>query len=85
MRTLKGEPSGALFGFILRIENLIKELSPDKIVVAFDTKGKTFRNDIYPEYKANRDAPPRGVGDTNPIYKRVSGEEGDRIYRSTRL
>jgi len=61
LRTLKGEPSGALFGFVSRVENLIHELKPDKIVVAFDSEGKTFRNKIYPEYKANRDEPPEDL------------------------
>ncbi len=69
LRTLKGEPSGALFGFVSRIENLISELKPDKIVVAFDSKGKTFRNDIYPEYKANRDAPPEDLVTQIPYVK----------------
>ncbi len=58
MRTLKGEPSGAVFGFVNRIEFLSRELKPDKIIVAMDSKGKTFRHELYPEYKKNRDLPP---------------------------
>ncbi|MEN8222358.1 MAG: DNA polymerase I [Acidobacteriota bacterium] len=69
LRTLKGEPSGALFGFVSRIENLISEVKPDKLVVAFDSKGKTFRNDIYPEYKANRDDPPEDLVTQIPYVK----------------
>ncbi|MCK5005122.1 MAG: hypothetical protein KAS21_08535, partial [Candidatus Aminicenantes bacterium] len=76
MRTLKGEPSGALFGFVTRIENLIRDLSPDKIVVAFDSKGKTFRNDIYPDYKANRDAPPEELVTQIPFIKEYLEKRG---------
>ncbi len=76
MRTLKGEPSGALFGFVTRIENLIRDLSPDKIVVAFDSKGKTFRNDIYPKYKANRDAPPEELVTQIPFVKEFLEKRG---------
>ena len=69
LRTLKGEPSGALFGFVSRIENLISEIKPEKIVIAFDSKGKTFRNDLYPEYKANRDEPPEDLVTQIPFVK----------------
>ncbi len=76
LRTLKGEPSGALFGFISRIENLITELKPDKLVVAFDSKGKTFRNDIYLEYKANRDEPPEDLVTQIPYVKEFLEKRG---------
>ena len=58
MRTLQGEPTGAVFGFISRVESLIQELRPDRLVVAFDSKEKNFRRDLYPEYKAKRLLPP---------------------------
>jgi DNA polymerase-1 len=58
MRTLEGEPTGAIFGFVNRTENLIKELKPDKIAAAFDVRGKTFRHQLFPEYKAKRLSPP---------------------------
>lgn len=58
MRTLKGEPTGAIFGFISRVESLIHELHPKRLVVAFDSKEKNFRRDLYPAYKAKRLQPP---------------------------
>ena len=58
MRTLKGEPTGAVFGFISRVESLIQELQPGRLVVAFDSKEKNFRRELYPEYKAKRLLPP---------------------------
>ena len=58
MRTLANEPTGAIFGFISRVESLIKELSPGRLAVAFDSRQKTFRRELYPEYKAKRQLPP---------------------------
>jgi DNA polymerase-1 len=50
----KGEPTGAIFGVINMLRKLIKEYQPDYLAVIFDAKGKTFRNDMYAEYKAHR-------------------------------
>ncbi len=58
MRTLQNEPTGAVYGFISRMESLIKELRPARLAVAFDCKEKTFRRELYPEYKAKRQMPP---------------------------
>ncbi len=49
-----GHPTGAIYGVLNMLRKLIKDEQPDKVAVVFDAKGKTFRNDIYPEYKANR-------------------------------
>jgi len=58
MRTLKGEPTGATYGFITRTENLIRDLNPHRIGVAFDVREKTFRHELFPGYKAKRLSPP---------------------------
>ncbi|WP_018691444.1 DNA polymerase I [Algicola sagamiensis] len=50
----KGEPTGAIYGVINMIKSLQKQFSPTEMVVVFDAKGPTFRNDMYAEYKANR-------------------------------
>ena len=50
----KGQDTGAIYGVINMLKSLIKEYQPTHIAVVFDAKGKTFRDDIYPEYKANR-------------------------------
>ncbi len=49
-----GQPTGAIYGVINMMKSLCKQYDSKRIVVIFDAKGKTFRNDIYPEYKANR-------------------------------
>jgi DNA polymerase-1 len=50
----EGQPTGAVYGVVNMLKSLLKEYQPDSIGVVFDAKGKTFRNDLYPEYKANR-------------------------------
>jgi DNA polymerase I len=50
----KGEPSGAIYGVINMIQKHLTEGGPDYFAIVFDAKGKTFRNDMYKEYKANR-------------------------------
>jgi DNA polymerase I len=52
--TSQGHPTGAIYGVLNMLRKLIQDEQPDYIAVVFDAKGKTFRNDIYPEYKANR-------------------------------
>ncbi len=49
-----GQPTGAIYGVINMLKSLCKQYDSQRISVIFDAKGKTFRNDIYPEYKANR-------------------------------
>jgi len=58
MTTPKGEPVNAVYGVLSMLSKLITAYDPSHIVLARDTSGGSFRNEIYPEYKANRGAPP---------------------------
>ncbi len=58
LRTSKGEPTGALRGVLSMLRRLVIDDKPDYFAVVFDAPGKTFRDDWYPEYKANRQAMP---------------------------
>ncbi len=58
LRTAAGEPTGALRGFISMLRVLRQQVTADYIACVFDAKGKTFRDDLYAEYKANRTAMP---------------------------
>jgi len=49
-----GEPTGTIYGVINMIRKLLKDYPTEHMVVVFDAKGKTFRDELYPEYKANR-------------------------------
>jgi len=54
LSTASGQPTGAITGVLNMIGSLKKDYPNGNVVVIFDAKGKTFRNDLYPEYKANR-------------------------------
>jgi DNA polymerase-1 len=54
----EGHPTGAIRGVINMMRSLQKGYPESQIIVIFDAKGKTFRNDMYPEYKANRPSMP---------------------------
>ncbi len=54
LRNRDGEPTGAIYGVINMLRRLRKETAADYIACVFDAKGKTFRDDLYPDYKANR-------------------------------
>jgi DNA polymerase I len=55
----KGQATGAVYGVANMIKKLIKDYQPEEIAVVFDAKGKTFRDEWYPEYKANRPPMPQ--------------------------
>jgi DNA polymerase I len=57
----KGEPTGAIFGVINMIRSLLNQYDPTHIAVVFDAKGGSFRNEIYSEYKATREAMPENL------------------------
>ena len=50
----KGQPTGAIKGVVAMLKKLVEDYQPEHMAVVFDAKGKTFRDDLYPEYKANR-------------------------------
>ena len=54
------EPTHMTFGFMRMLLNLLRDYSPEHLALVMDVSGDkgTFRNEIYPEYKANRDPPP---------------------------
>ena len=54
MHAKDGTPTNALFGFINSFENIIRDFNPSHLVAVFDAGSETFRNEMYPEYKANR-------------------------------
>jgi DNA polymerase-1 len=55
----KGQPTGAIYGVANMIKRLVKDYSPALLAVVFDAKGKTFRDEWYPQYKAHRPPMPQ--------------------------
>ena len=54
----RGEPTGAVYGVTNMLRSLIKEYQPQLMAVVFDARGKTFRHEMYSDYKANRPSMP---------------------------
>ena len=71
LTTKEGIPTNAVFGFLNIILKVIEEEKPDFITVAFDVSKKTFRNDMYELYKANRSGMPDDLAAQMPIIKEV--------------
>jgi len=68
----KGVDTGAIYGVVNMLRSLVKDYNPTHMVVVFDAKGKTFRDDIYKEYKANRPAMPNELrNQIKPLHKIV--------------
>lgn len=65
----KGYPTGAIYGVINMLRRLLKDYDPEFIAVVFDAKGKTFRDDLYDKYKANRQEMPSDlIQQIDPIH-----------------
>jgi DNA polymerase I len=86
----KGEPTGALLGVVNMITKLLKDEQPDLIAVVFDASGKTFRDQLFEQYKANRPTMPDELrSQVEPLLAtvqalglpllRVSGVEADDV------
>ena len=71
MVTSKGIHTQGVFAFINMLNKIIKDYEPDCIAVAFDMKEKTFRHDVYPEYKAGRQQTPIELLTEIPLLHRV--------------
>ncbi len=66
----RGEHTGAIYGVINMIRRLLKDYQPEHIAVVFDAKGKTFREDLYAEYKAHRPSMPEDLAEQiEPIHR----------------
>lgn len=67
----KGLNTSAIFGFTNTLLELIRKENPDYLAVCFDPSGPNFRHDIFPEYKANRQATPEDIKLSVPIIKEL--------------
>ena len=56
-----GQPTGAIYGVLTMLYKLIKDERPNMLGIVFDAPGKTFRHELFPEYKANRKSTPEDL------------------------
>ena len=86
----RGEPTGAVYGVINMLRSLLSDYEPEFMAVVFDARGKTFRHDMYREYKANRPPMPDELAaQVEPLHAlvralglpllQVSGVEADDV------
>ncbi|WP_318510888.1 DNA polymerase I [Photobacterium leiognathi] len=85
-----GDPTGAVYGVVNMLRSMLRQFSTEHIAVIFDAKGKTFRDDMFPEYKANRPPMPDDLrGQIEPLHAvikamglpliSISGVEADDV------
>ena len=67
----KGVDTTAILGFVNTLEEVLREERPEYIAVAFDPKGGTFRHEVYPAYKAQREKTPEGIEIGVPYIKKI--------------
>lgn len=67
----KGFPTNAIFGFSKMILKLLEDKNPKYLVIAFDPKGPTFRNELYEAYKANRPPMPEDLSSQIPYIRSI--------------
>jgi len=90
LSTKSGEPTNAVLGVVNMLYKLIDDLKPERMAVVFDAPGKTFRDDLYTEYKANRPPMPDELRmQVDPLFEaikamgicllRVDGVEADDV------
>lgn len=76
----EGKPSGAIYGFANILIKMIEQENPTYIAVAFDHARKTFRNDIYADYKGQRKAPPPELIEQFPLIKEMLTKMDIKTY-----
>ncbi|MDP8217262.1 MAG: DNA polymerase I [Candidatus Theseobacter exili] len=76
----KNEPTNAIFGFLKMLQKILRNYSPSHLAIVFDTKGPTFRNEIFEEYKAHRKPMPEDLIPQIPRLKDVLKAHKYMIY-----
>lgn len=61
LKTATGQATGAIYGVINMLQKVITDYAPENLAVIFDAKGKNFRHELYPEYKAHRPPMPEDL------------------------
>ena len=91
--TSTGTPTNVIHGFLSMINKVVNDYDPKQIIITWDLPGKTFRNDIYKEYKANRSPAPDNFNVQIPLLHEliesfnipqvsVEGHEADDVLGS---
>lgn len=71
MKTSKGVPTNAIYGFVKYMQDAISTFQPSHVLCCWDMGARTFRNELYPAYKANRGEPPEELIPQFDLVKKV--------------
>lgn len=82
LKTKRGLYTNAIYGFVMMVENAIDKINPSHVAVCFDMKGKTFRSDIYKDYKGTRQKTPNELEQQWPLVRDILGHMNIKILES---
>lgn len=82
LKTKRGLYTNAIYGFVMMVENAIEKIKPSHVVVCFDMKGKTFRSDIYKDYKGTRQKTPNELEQQWPLVREILSYMNIKILES---
>jgi DNA polymerase-1 len=71
LRSSGGTPTNAVLGFVNMLNKVVREEAPDYLAVVFDAPGKSFRHQLFADYKATRDAQPEDLSVQFPLVREV--------------
>ncbi|MDY3902711.1 DNA polymerase I [Peptoniphilus sp.] len=71
LKTKRGLYTNAIYGFVMMVENAIEKINPTHVAVCFDMKGKTFRSEIYKDYKGTRQKTPNELEQQWPLVRDI--------------
>lgn len=71
IKNTKGQNTSTIFGFINTLDEILRKEDPSHIAVVFDPPTPTFRNELFPEYKANREETPEDIRKSVPFIKKI--------------
>ena len=82
LKTKRGLYTNAIYGFVMMVENAIDKIKPSHVAVCFDMKGKTFRSDIYKDYKGTRQKTPNELEQQWPLVREILDYMNIKILES---
>ena len=82
LKTKRGLYTNAIYGFVMMVENAIEKIEPSHVAVCFDMKGKTFRSEIYKDYKGTRQKTPNELEQQWPLVREILGHMNIKILES---
>ncbi len=82
LKTKRGLYTNAIYGFVMMVENAIEKINPTHVAVCFDMKGKTFRSDIYKDYKGTRQKTPNELEQQWPLVRDILKHMNIKILES---